>query len=185
MTYVNNAAHRALRDGTAAAHERVDAVFSQFDLSDRAGYAAFLGAHAEAMLPFEQALDAADAGQVVPDWPERRRGDLLRADLAELGIAPCPAPSPASNGDPAAIAGTLYVLEGSRMGGRVLARRVGSGLPLRYLNAHQRPDTWRKLLSRLDFLLDDPASIQTAVEAATECFTAFERSGRNWLKDEA
>lgn len=180
---MTNAAHRALRDGTAAAHERVDAVFARFDLSDRRDYAAFLGAHAEAMLPFEAALDAADPDRVVPDWRDRRRGDLLRADLAELGMEQADAPFPRFGSDVAAAAGTIYVLEGSRMGARLLARRVGPDLPARFLNAHQSPDIWRKLLSRLDFLLDEPASIQTAVEAATECFAAFERSGRNWLKD--
>lgn len=183
MSHVINDAHRALRDGTAAAHERVDAVFSRFDLSDRSGYAAFLGAHADATLPFEAALDAADAGRVVPDWRDRRRGDLLRADLADLGMAEPDAPSPRLAGDVAAAAGAIYVLEGSRMGARLLARRVGPGLPARFLNARQSPETWRKLLSCLDFLLDDPASIQIAVDSATDCFAAFERSGRKWLKD--
>ena len=78
-------AHRRLRAATAHAHEAVDAVFGDYDLTDRDSYARFLSAHAAAMVPLEAALDAAGAERVTADWAERKRGDLILADLAALG----------------------------------------------------------------------------------------------------
>ena len=49
-------AHAALRAATADAHERVDGLFSRFDISDPIGYRRFLTAQAVAYLPGEAAL---------------------------------------------------------------------------------------------------------------------------------
>jgi heme oxygenase len=191
-----NPAHRALRDATAPAHERVDAAFGGFDLTDRDSYAAFLRAHAEAFLPIEAALDAAGAERIIDDWENRKRGHLIREDLAMLGARlPHPfassaveKPAPAdrfstsleTNG---AIAGTLYVLEGSRLGGKFLARKLPPGFPRAYLDADQVSGNWRKLLDRLDTILYQPAELAAAIDAAQAAFDAFERSGTRWLKD--
>lgn len=53
-----NDAHRVLREGTRAEHERLDALMTGFNLGDRNSYTRFLLAHAEALLPVETALDA-------------------------------------------------------------------------------------------------------------------------------
>ncbi len=83
-------AHRRLRAATAHAHEVVDAAFGGYDLADRGDYARFLSAHAEVMVPLEAALDTAGAKSVTPDWAERKRGELILADLAALGSEPLP-----------------------------------------------------------------------------------------------
>lgn len=177
-----NPAHRALRDRTAEAHERLDALFGGFDLADRASYARFLAAHAEAIIPLEAALDRAGAARVLADWPGRRRGDALRADLADLAAAPL-APAPPvllASGDPQLL-GALYVLEGSRLGGRFLARQVPAKFPRRYLDAEQPRGNWTFLLAQLDALLYDRSSLDMAVAAALDAFARFETSGRAWL----
>ena len=49
--------------------------------------------------------------------------------------------------------GLLYVLEGSRLGARFLARQVGAtgaGLPLAYLTHGDGGDLWRSFLAWLD-----------------------------------
>ncbi|MBO9715124.1 MAG: biliverdin-producing heme oxygenase [Sphingomonas sp.] len=169
-----------MRAGTAAAHARIDALFSRFDLQDRASYAAFLGAHAEALLPIETRLAEVGAERVFPGWDEGRRGELLRADCAEAGIDLAETPAPlASTG--AAIAGTLYVLEGSRLGAKVLARRANPGFPRRFLDAGESPGAWQSLLSRIDAMLEDNRAMDDALSAAHDCFGAFERSGERWL----
>lgn len=187
-----NPAHRALRERTAAAHDRVDTLFAGFDLGARAGYAAMLAAHAEALLPLEAALDGA-AAEVVADWPERRREPLLRADLADLAGQGADAatqalrlPAPARSETPSAMpveaaAGHLYVLEGSRHGGRFVARGLRPGFPRRYLDADQATGKWRELLSNLESILYSPQSVDRAVDAALEAFAAFESAGRKWL----
>jgi heme oxygenase len=188
-----NPARRALRDATADAHARVDIVYAAFDLSDRASYAACLAAHAEALLPWEAALDAVAAQRVAEDWPQRKRGALLVADLAELD---CPSDiGPPTSveierrarllvetiDDLAAIGGALYVLEGSRFGGKFLARNLPESFPRHYLDADQHNDNWAFLLEKLDALLYASETLQAAVDAALRVFASFETAGRAWL----
>jgi heme oxygenase (biliverdin-IX-beta and delta-forming) len=173
---------KALREATASAHDRVDAAFAAFDLTDRAGYARFLMAHAEVVWPLEAALPGA---RVTPDWDERKRGALLREDLALLRDAGAPTPPcdrdwPATDWSDAAIAGALYVLEGSRLGGRFLARQLPPGFPHAYLNPDQPTEKWQQFLERIDGLLNDSLRLQAAHDAANAVFAAFESSARRW-----
>lgn len=187
-------AHRRLREATAHAHEAVDAAFARYDLTDRDSYARFLSAHAAVMIPLEAALNAAGAEDVTPDWGMRKRGHLLLADLAALNAQPflpqgvelsSDTLAPDGSADTApALAGVLYVAEGSRLGGRFLARRVPAGFPKAYLDAHQPAGNWAKLLASLDQILYDEPRTATAIAAALEVFALFERAGRDWLVDE-
>ena len=177
-----NPTHKALRAGTAEAHDRVDAAFAAFDLADRESYATFLRAHAEVVLPLEATLPGE---RIVPDWEERKRSALLKEDLAFLRPLGHPRESGgddwALDTDPA-IAGALYVLEGSRLGGRFLSRQVPRDFPRAYLDANQPPEKWRNLLDRCDAMLYQPAALQSALDAAHIVFAAFERSARSWAK---
>ena len=181
-----NPTHKALRDGTREAHERVDAAFAAFDLAERADYAAFLQAHAEVLLPLEDALDAAGAERVTPDWQARKRGPLIAEDLAFLRDASRdagPFDSPAWRLDTLeAAAGALYVLEGSRLGGKFLARQLPTDFPHAYLASDQPAEKWRNLLDRLHAILYEPAALQSALAAAHYAFAAFERSAVRWTR---
>lgn len=175
-------ARAALRAATAAEHERVDRLFSTADLAAIDGYRRFLVAQAAAFLPIEAALEAAGAAQVLPDWPQRRRSHLLRADLAALGATePEPvAPPPFAND--AAILGGIYVLEGSRLGGAMLKRGVAAEAPAGFLSAPQEPASWRKLLENLDRVLYGPDQIEAAVGAARTVFEGFAVGGLRHLE---
>ncbi|MDF2386098.1 biliverdin-producing heme oxygenase [Nostoc ellipsosporum NOK] len=194
-----NPTRQALRAATSAAHDRVDTAFAGFDLTHRESYARFLAAHADVVWALEAALPG---DRVVDDWEERKRGHLLREDLAHL---PKPASSRHSGerrdlgqegeegaardpglrrDDDSWIAGTLYVLEGSRLGGKFLARRLPAGFPRAYLDADQRTEKWQQLLTVIDRLLHEPAALEAAITAALATFTAFERSAEKWRKAE-
>jgi heme oxygenase len=181
-----NPSHKALREGTREAHERVDAAFAAFDLADRRHYAAFLHAHAEVLLPLEAALDAAGAERIAPDWTARKRGARIREDLAFLRDvtmqAPQAEPAEWRLDTPQAVAGALYVLEGSRLGGKFLARQLPAGFPHAYLLSDQPAEKWRNLLDRLDTILYEPAGLQSALAAAHHAFAAFERSAVRWTR---
>ena len=164
----------ALRDATRAAHERVDAAFGVHDLTDRAGYARFLAAQAAAFGPVEQALGEAGAGRLIDEWDASRRAPLLAADIATLGMAEPPRITPPTYADDAALAGGLYVLEGSRFGGAVLRRRVPGGLPTSFLAARAAPARWAGFVARLDGLLDQTQSLNKAIAAAMQTFACFE-----------
>lgn len=169
----------------------MDALFSDLRLSDRADYGRFLLAQAGAFLPCEAALDEAGAAKVLPDWPSRRRSDALRADLAALGLeAPEQGGGPGFAG-PAAILGGIYVLEGSRLGGAMLARSVPLDFPRHFL-AGSSPGggssgggssgAWRNLIQLLDDRIRTEEEIQDAVDAARKVFGLFERSGHAKIK---
>lgn len=171
----------ALRAATAAAHARVDALYSSLDLSRPDDYTRFLTSHAAAYLPVEQALARAGADDLVPGWSARRRGAALSTDLAAMGLAVPPAqPAPAFDGE-AEILGGLYVLEGSRLGGAVLVRSVTPGLPTAFL-APEEASSWRGFVAQLDRRLASPAALNRATQSALAVFAVFERCARAVLE---
>lgn len=173
--------HRVLREATADAHTDLDALFAQFDLGDATDYARFLSAHAAALMPVEEWLDTHGADRVAADWPARRRGQAIAADLAELDAAP---PEPLRFDPPApdgAVAGVLYVIEGSRLGGRVLARQVAAGLPRRYLDPLDGRPSWPALLAAIDAALPERPAQAAAVAAARATFALFAAAGTRQL----
>ena len=166
-------AHSILRAATRAAHDRVDALFGDLDLTRPADYREFLTAQAAAFLPAEAALDAAGAARLFPGWGQTHRSHLLRADLEALGLAvpaPIAAPEMASV---AAVAGAAYVLEGSRLGGAILARRVPANGSCRFLSATHPPGQWKVFLSRLELLLQTDVERRNAVTSAERMFGVF------------
>lgn len=163
-----------LRAATRGAHDRVDALFSGFDLGDAGDYRHFLAAQAAAFLPAEAALAEAGAGRLFPGWSAARRAHLLAADLDELGLAPAePAFAPPAFTTPAAVAGAAYVLEGSRLGGALLARRIAPGLPRRFLSAALPAGGWRAFLEALELLLPTDVERREAVTSADRMFILF------------
>lgn len=118
MTGQDGTLRRVLLMETRDLHDELDRHVGAF--SDRAEYAAFLaGSHA-----FRAAVEP----QLVsmPEWPVQPLAALIRQDLADLG-RPCPAPVPAAVlPNRVAQAGACYVLEGSALGARLLARRAAA-----------------------------------------------------------
>lgn len=165
-------AHADLRAATATEHEAVDAAFAGYDLADPASYGAFLTAHARALPAIERAL-AGVAG--LP--PLRPRALLLAADLAALRL-PLPEPLPfAAPADPARAFGMAYVIEGSRLGGGMLARRVPPALPRAYLAATHDPGEWRAFGQALDAAAaNDPAWLARATAAAIDVFALYRQA---------
>lgn len=136
-----------LRAASAPDHDRVDALFGGYQLDEADGYARFLEAHARALPAAEVALASA------PDLPAwRRRTALLAADLAALG-RDMPEPLDFAARGPAAW-GLLYVTEGSRLGGAMLARSVPETLPSAYLAARHERGEWKRTLDALEARAD-------------------------------
>lgn len=174
-------AHRRLREATGAAHARVDALFSRFDLARRDDYAGLLAAHAEAILLVEALLDRDGAEAITEDWPQRRRAGVIQVDLDALGVTLSAPEAEQPVASSAEMAGMLYVLEGSRLGGRFLARGVPETWPRAYLGSHQPSHMWPELLVKLDSILYEPAALEIAVTAANQTFGRFEAAGTKWL----
>jgi heme oxygenase len=122
-TFSGSIRHLLLSE-TATDHANVDARFSALIDLGTAGYGEFLRRSAAAICPLEQALLEGKVECILPDWEERSRRAALRADLADFGIADPTLAQRPSLGEEAHQFGVLYVLEGSRLGARVLARRL-------------------------------------------------------------
>ena len=163
----------ALRDATRDEHDAVDSAFGRHDLSRLQGYSRFLDAQARAFVAVERAIDASGATAVIADWPERRRADLLLADLNDLGVtASASVEAPVLTSE-AEVLGAIYVLEGSRLGGAVLFRSAPYDAPRRFLEPEGTGLRWRSLVALLDARLIDKDQIDAAVRSARSVFRCF------------
>jgi heme oxygenase (biliverdin-IX-beta and delta-forming) len=93
---------------------------SAFSISDSF---TFLEIIAAALLPLEAALVSAHVERLFPDWGRRSRSEAILADIARVGgiVRPSPALEPLGSGS---VLGTMYVLEGSRLGAKAMLRQV-------------------------------------------------------------
>lgn len=158
----------ALRDATMEDHRRVDALFTPYALDRREDYRAFLIAHARAVSAIEPIA--------LPDHP---RLALLAQDLDSLGVAmpaPLSLPGEASDGYRW---GLLYALEGSRLGGAMLARQVGTGLPAAYLSAVHGKGEWKAFQAALESAAAQGGEgwLDDAVQGARAAFALFAQAG--------
>ncbi|MDO7836937.1 heme oxygenase [Sphingobium sp. HBC34] len=149
-------------------HRRVDAVYAGYALDSRSDYRAFLRAHARALGALESA-----AGNGASRLP------LLADDLAALDAA-LPAPLPLAAADTDGFRwGLRYALEGSRLGGAMLSRQVGAGLPRSYLCAVHGKGEWVAFQRALDSAAAEGGEgwLGDAVQGAQAAFALFAQAG--------
>jgi heme oxygenase (biliverdin-IX-beta and delta-forming) len=163
----------ALKSRTDDLHAELDSLLGRFDLADRDQYRAFLHIHARVLPAVERALEQGGIADILPDWEAHRRTPLLERDLVALGQrmpSPLAPPTLAGRGE---LLGTAYVIEGSRLGSRFLAKRVGDAMPSEYLTAAGQQQAWPALLQALDHAELASAETDRAVNAARACFALF------------
>lgn len=176
---VSGSMRALLRASTAGLHSVVDARFAPMLGSGEAGYRSFLLASAAAVFPLEQALLAADVGAILPDWAQRARTAALRADLADLGVVDVPvAPPPLLAGEARQL-GALYVLEGSRLGAKLLLPELlARGSPrvrtaTRYLRHGEGGRLWPSFLAHLESSEATRRCPDDAIAGARAAFALF------------
>jgi heme oxygenase len=153
---------------TAPLHRRVDAAAAAIDLTTADGAAELVAFMARGVRPVERALDRAGAGALYAAWSYRRRADTL---------PDCAADELSLTGE-AEVWGALYVLEGSRLGGRFLSRAPHLAHHPFFADSGDRA-AWPHFLACLaaaDSHLDDRAGMATGASAA---FAAFLTADRN------
>ena len=172
-------ARERLKRATAEAHHQLDADIASRDLADPDVYRRFLLGHARVLPVIERALEAAGVERLLPDWATRRRTAALNEDLQALGAAAPPACAAPTLQNEAAVMGALYVLEGSRLGGVVLARQALAGGSAeisgatRYLTHGRGQALWPSFLAVLEG--NDAVRVHpdAAEAAALSVFHAF------------
>lgn len=171
----------ALRAATRAHHDRLDRLLDLRRLGDRRRYGRVLqgmdGFLADWEAHVATALPAAWHG-----WLHRRsRRHFLRQDLRALGIASTAPHGPMPGlGSAAAAWGSVYVIEGSALGGQVITRTLAdAGLTPERGAAYFHgwgADTgrmWHDARRLLEGQLADPASLAQACEGACATFDAL------------
>lgn len=174
-----------LREATAAAHAAVDETVGSFATLD--GYKSYLSASLAFREPIERALDRTVWPATFGDWRPARISSAIHADMADLGLE-CPAAVTLDPPDSVPrLLGTLYVLEGSVLGARVLFERAKAlGLTethgARHLALLSRDiDRWRTFLALLETA--DPFELDHAAAASLETFAAAETAFRRMIHD--
>jgi heme oxygenase len=181
ITRQNPLLRSILRDATSAGHARLDARLGALDLCTAAGYRKFLEINAAALLPLEQSLLRAGVRDVLPDWDHRARSSSILRDLARLGGTPRLLDVPELT-DRFAVLGTLYVLEGSRLGAAYLLRKVRQcGDPLvsgntAFLGHGAGRPLWPGFLAVLERHAGELADDDDIAGPARRAFSVFERA---------
>lgn len=149
-------------------------------MHEREHYARILLAFAAFLAPWEEAV-AGVLPALRPWLRDRSRQPFLRADLRRLGL---PTPDHAELGlslpGPAAAWGSLYVLEGSALGGQVITRALAtSGLDAAHGAAYfhgwgsATGGMWRDFRALLAAEVTTPEEIAAACAAAAATFDAL------------
>jgi heme oxygenase (biliverdin-IX-beta and delta-forming) len=175
-------ARHKLRIATAASHAELDALLSAFDLETLPQYRSFLEINAAALLPVESALVEAGVGRLFPDWRFRARSAAILHDLARVGggVRPLPPPNDLTRHlTDDGIIGTMYVLEGSRLGAKVLLRRIAESGDnvvkgaVAYLRHGEGQNFWQGYLNALEDYARQGGNVSDAIEAARRAFSFF------------
>jgi heme oxygenase len=180
-----------LKRDTADLHQQVEHRFRILDPAlTRQGYVQKL----ERLLGLHRPLEALIepwGDRLVIDWDARRKTHLLQADLEFLGKTPaeiaqlphCEALP--SLDDLGAVLGCLYVLEGSTLGGRMIAGHLaqhlgvvpGQGASFFSSYGEALMPRWRSFQHRLAELATSAAMEDRIVQSAQATFTSF----GNWM----
>lgn len=178
-----------LRDTTRDAHARLE---HKLDVagcwSSRESYSALLIDFLSLYRPLERVLAAIIQPSCGLDFAPRRKARLLAADLIDLGHTPAQLAHVPDYTDLPRIAslpealGTMYVLEGSTLGGQVIFGRIAPALGIskmrggQFFNAYgcNTAQMWAVFVSVLNRFGSDPDSAPVIVASARAAFAAFE-----------
>jgi heme oxygenase (biliverdin-IX-beta and delta-forming) len=168
-----------LRERTSRAHASLDRRIGQF--RSLADYERYIVGIIAFRIPLEERLAATDLPDIFGHWRPLLIGQALRADAIDLRLAPFVVADIARlPQDTESLLGTLYVLEGSALGARILYQRaqtiwLDELFGARHLALQSgAPDNWRKFLAVLE--QHEPVEFESIVAASNAVFSAAERA---------
>lgn len=171
-----------IRTATAAEHKKLEDQLFPFlqNISSKEQYAQLLNAFYGYIFPVQEKIMQFIDRNVVPDIEERRNASLIADDLAALSLPLNTSLStqlPSITGHAGAM-GALYVLEGSTLGGKIIANTISQKLDsreaLRFFRGYG-PETglmWKKFTHYLEHPVNRQ-NPENTVTTATETFRCF------------
>lgn len=180
-----------LREATATRHAAIDALLALRLPFGVAHYARVLQGFAAFLSAWEPRMGRALAPAWQPWFGASVRLHLVQQDLAKMGLAQVPAAVAPPLDTPAAALGSLYVLEGSALGGQFIAAAARRELGLTpdhgaaYFHGcgSATASRWREFLDRLAADLALPEARLQAVQGAIATFDALADTFRGRLED--
>lgn len=181
-----------LRERTRPCHAQLDERLQLFTtVQSQEDYRAHLFRFFQIFHHAEKALHAYPTWREFGvEWAEREKSSLLRADLLALGIGesdleniPLPEPLPPHSSFAEAV-GSLYVLEGSTLGGQYISRhyqaklglRAESGLSFHSGYGAETGARWQSFCASLENIFRAyPQSKEEILDAACAAFAAVEK----------
>ena len=174
-----------LREATTADHEAVEKSIPL--LGNNLTMAIYLGT-LEQMFPFISAWEIFARDSAPPDMVSlvtaRQRSHLLEADIFALGgrLRRCEHVALPELSGSSAFLGAMYVMEGSRLGGQIIAQHVDTKLSLRsdkgtsyfYGFGAKTGGMWKELISHMETSIPDTEAA-SIISAAKAMFQAFGR----------
>jgi heme oxygenase len=174
--------HVVLREQTRVEHERVEATVAMRELFDDtmnvSSYAQLLRGYFHLHMAWENRHASWLCKLASEGWKYESRLPALEYDLDSLeGVSETPVHQRAPE-DAKQAWGALYVIEGSLLGGQVIARQLAKRLPAhqhRFFNlgSHRPSHAWKDFQSLLDAALAEPEQLRAALLQARETFALF------------
>ncbi|OCW58369.1 biliverdin-producing heme oxygenase [Hoeflea olei] len=171
---------KRLKRATHSTHERLDqAIMAREPFADRERYGRFLAVQHRFHAEIDPLFGHPELQALLPDLEERRRLDLIRQDMADLGMAsPTLTPGRAEPLPGIAVAlGWLYVAEGSNLGAAFLLKEAAKlGLSQAFGARHLAPAPegrglhWRTFTAALDAVALPEADEARVVAGAEQAF---------------
>ncbi|EAU41370.1 hypothetical protein FP2506_01345 [Fulvimarina pelagi HTCC2506] len=176
-----NDLHAILRERTDREHRELDAYLGKIWATSE-DYAAYIRMNHRSHHVLEPAVETVLGMHRQPVTYLPMRAALDR-DVATLGIRPLAGRSFRLRGstEGASLIGVLYVLEGSRLGARMLHQRVKQSswmdrfatMPLAFFEAASQSRDFFKRMNALESLMIDGDDIESAVSSAKATFALF------------
>lgn len=182
-----------LKHQTAVPHQELEGIVLPClqAIATKNDYAQLLKAFYGYFKPLEDAVAPFISPQTLPDWPQRRKASFILNDLSALADATVDLPRasalPTIQSVPQAM-GALYVMEGSTLGGKGIAKMLmknrSTGLEeahLQFFNGygdHTGP-MWTTFVNVLNSFSGNEQEVAQMVTAANETFSLF----KTWLQE--
>ena len=171
-----------IRAATAADHKKLEDRLFPFlqNIHSKEQYAQLLNAFYGYIFPVQEKIAQFIDRNVVTDMDQRRNASLIKNDIHALGLplnGTLSTDLPDIFDHPSAL-GALYVLEGSTLGGKIIAKTIsdksGSTEALSFFKGYgsETGPMWKKFTQYLELPLNQQAA-ETVVHTATETFRRF------------
>ena len=193
LTYTTFSAAQQLKLQTAEKHQQLEELMLPclISIAHKQHYIQLLHAFYGYFKPVEDAVAPFVEESLLPDWPTRRKADVILLDLAAIdqtNILPNLATNLPCIGTLPQALGALYVLEGSTLGGRgitkMLLKNERAGLQPEHLQffagyGERTGLMWTHFVNVLNSFCFSEAEMEQMVQSANDTFYFF----KTWLEE--